>query len=70
MSFFAVQDALMKEYLPSYSIWALLFLRSCMAVVVLGPLILIIGGARMLRTRLMHIHCLRGALFAVGFAVF
>ncbi|MEL7011675.1 MAG: DMT family transporter [Pseudomonadota bacterium] len=70
MSFFAAQDALMKEYLPSYSIWALLFLRSCMAVVVLGPLILIIGGARMLRTRLMHIHCLRGALFAIGFAVF
>ncbi|MEM9845612.1 MAG: DMT family transporter [Pseudomonadota bacterium] len=70
MCFFAVQDALMKEYLPSYSIWALLFLRSCMAVVVLGPLILLIGGARMLRTRLMHIHCLRGALFAIGFAVF
>lgn len=70
MSFFAVQDALMKDYLPAYPIWFLLFLRSCMAVVVLVPLILALGGWRMLRTRLMLVHCARGALFAVGFAVF
>ena len=70
MSFFAIQDALMKDYLPSYSIWFLLFLRSCMAVVVLVPLILLVGGPCMLRTQLMHIHCLRGALFAIGFAIF
>lgn len=70
MSFFAVQDALMKEYLPSYPIWALLFMRSCMAVVLLTPLILVLGGWSMLRTRFMGLHCLRGALFAVGFAIF
>ncbi|MEL7255553.1 MAG: DMT family transporter [Pseudomonadota bacterium] len=70
MCFFAVQDALMKEYLPSYPIWGLLFMRSCMAIVVLVPLILFIGGPAMLRTRFMGLHAARGALFAVGFAIF
>ncbi|MEM7732352.1 MAG: DMT family transporter [Pseudomonadota bacterium] len=70
MCFFAVQDALMKEYLPSYPIWLLLFMRSCMAVVFLTPLILLIGGFKMLRTRLIGLHAVRGALFAVGFAIF
>lgn len=70
MTFFAIQDALMKDYLPSYPIWFLLFLRSCMAVVILVPLILVLGGPQMLKTRFMQVHCLRGALFAVGFAVF
>ncbi len=70
MCFFAVQDALMKDYLPSYSIWGLLFMRSCMAVVFLTPLILLIGGPALLRTRLLRLHALRGGLFAVGFSIF
>ncbi len=70
MTFFAAQDALMKEYLPSYTIWMLLFLRSCMAVLVLVPLIVIIGSPSMLRTQFMWVHLVRGSLFAVGFSIF
>jgi drug/metabolite transporter (DMT)-like permease len=70
MCFFAAQDALMKVYLPSYPIWMLLFLRSCMAAIVLIPLILLMGKPHMLRTRFVGLHIIRGALFATGFSVF
>ncbi len=70
MLFFAAQDTLMKAYLGDYTIWMLLFMRSCMAVAIMVPLVLILSRPHLLRTRFMGLHIIRGALFGTGFAVF
>ena len=70
MSLFAGQDAFMKSLLLTYPIWMLIFVRSCAAVLVLVPLILILGGPHRLTTPLWRLHLLRAALFSVGFSLF
>ena len=70
MLFFAGQDAMMKSLLLDYPIWLLLFIRSCVAVAVLVPLILLLGAPHRLRSPLWPMHLLRAALFAVGFSLF
>lgn len=70
MMFFAGQDALMKSLLLEYPIWLLLFIRSCVSVTILVPLILFLGAPHRLSSPLWRLHLLRGALFAVGFSLF
>ena len=70
MAFFVGQDALMKILLGPYTIWLLMAARGVVAVLVLVPLILMLGGAHRLLTPLWPMHLLRGALFAVGFSLF
>lgn len=70
MCLFAGQDAFMKTLLLTYPIWMLMFVRSCAAVLVLVPLILILGGPHKLTSPLWRLHLLRAMLFAVGFSLF
>lgn len=70
MTFFVGQDALMKTLLGPYTIWVLMAVRGCAAIIVLVPLILFLGGKHRLLTPLWPIHLLRGSLFAVGFSLF
>lgn len=70
MLLFVVQDAAMKSLLLSYAVWPLLFARSVVAVMVLVPLILVLGGSHRLRSRLWPLHLARAALFAAGFSLF
>lgn len=70
MVFFAIQDLVMKILLPAYPIWMLIFLRSAVAVAVLVPLILYLGGPHRLRSPLWRLHLLRGLLFVSGFSLF
>ncbi|KRS15611.1 DMT family transporter [Roseovarius indicus] len=70
MVLFVGQDAFMKTLLQTYPIWMLMFVRSSVAVLVLVPLILLLGGPHRLTSPLWRLHLLRAALFAVGFALF
>ena len=60
----------MKSLLLTYPIWMLIFVRSCAAVLVLVPLILVLGGPHRLTSPLWRLHLLRAALFSVGFSLF
>jgi drug/metabolite transporter (DMT)-like permease len=70
MCLFAGQDAMMKSLLGAYPVWVLMFVRSCVAVAVLVPLILALGGSHRLITPHWRLHLLRSALFSVGFSLF
>ena len=70
MCLFAGQDAMMKSLLGAYPVWVLMFVRSCIAVTVLVPLILALGGPHRLITPHWRLHLLRSALFSVGFSLF
>jgi drug/metabolite transporter (DMT)-like permease len=70
MMFFAAQDAMMKTLLETYPIWLLIFVRSCVSVVTLVPLILILRGPHRLTSPLWRLHLLRAGLFATGFSLF
>ena len=70
MVFFVGQDALMKALLGPYTVWLLMAVRGAVAVLVLVPLILILGGRHRLLTPMWPLHLLRGALFALGFSLF
>lgn len=70
MLFFVVQDALMKSLLETYPVWMLICLRSCIALVVLVPVIAALQGARGLMTSLWYLHLARAFLFATGFSMF
>ncbi len=70
MCLFAGQDAMMKSLLQVYPIWMLMFVRSCVTLLVLVPLILALGGPHRLVSPLWRLHLLRAALFAVGFSLF
>ncbi len=70
MLLFVVQDAAMKSLLASYPVWPLLFARSVVAVMVLVPLIVWLGGSHSLRSALWPLHLARAALFATGFSMF
>ena len=70
MAFFVIQDGMMKSMLGPISLWVLILARGVMAVVVLVPVILILGGRHRLWTPLWPLHLLRAALFTWGFALF
>ncbi|MEM9496662.1 MAG: DMT family transporter [Pseudomonadota bacterium] len=70
MVFFVAQDAMMKSLLDSYPVWLLIFVRSLVALAVLGPLILWLGAPHRLFSPLWPLHFLRGLLFAIGFSLF
>ena len=70
MTFFVGQDALMKVLLGPYTVWLLMAVRGVVAMLVLVPLILMLGGRHRLLTPLWPLHLLRGALFALGFSLF
>ena len=60
----------MKSLLNAYPIWVLMFIRSCVAVALLVPLILILGGPHRLRSAHWRLYLLRAVLFAMGFSLF
>lgn len=70
MCLFAGQDAMMKLLLGAYPLWVLMFVRSCAAVLVLVPLILVLGGSHRLTTPHWRLHLLRATLFSAGFSLF
>lgn len=70
MIFFVIQDVTMKTLLLSYPIWMLIFIRSVVAVIVLVPLILWLGGPHRILSPLWPLHLIRGLLFVVGFSLF
>lgn len=70
MLFFVLQDAMMKSLLDVYPIWALLFVRSVVSVLILTPLIAVLGGPHRLLTPLWPLHLARAALFTTGFSLF
>ncbi|MEL7467705.1 MAG: DMT family transporter [Pseudomonadota bacterium] len=70
MIFFVGQDLLMKDLLVTFSIWLLMAVRGAVALLVLVPLILTLGGQHRMFTPLWPLHLLRGLLFAVGFSLF
>lgn len=70
MVFYAVQDAMMKSLLETYSVWMLIFFRALVSVIILSPIILWLGAPYRILTPLWPIHAVRGALFAVAFALF
>ncbi len=70
MLFFVTQDMFMKSLLQTYPIWMLIFVRSCIAILLLVPTIAILGAPHRLWTPLWPLHLLRAALFAVGFSLF
>ena len=70
MAFFVVQDGMMKSLLQTYPIWMLIFARGVMAVLILGPAIVILGGPHRLLSPLWPLHLARAALFASGFSLF
>jgi drug/metabolite transporter (DMT)-like permease len=70
MLFFVVQDGMMKALLGTYPVWMLVFARAAMAVMILGPVILIKGAPNRFLTPLWPLHFARAALFTVGFTLF
>ena len=70
MTLFVGQDALMKSLLGEYPLWILMAIRSAVAVAVLVPLIIILGGPHRLRSPNWRLHLLRAALFSGGFSLF
>jgi len=70
MIFFVMQDVTMKALLVAYPIWMLIFVRSVVAVIVLVPLILFLGGSHRLLSPLWRLHLIRGLLFVIGFSLF
>lgn len=70
MVFYAVQDAMMKSLLDTYSVWMLIFFRALVSVIILTPLIVWLGAPYRVLTPLWPIHALRGSLFAIAFALF
>jgi len=70
MVFFAGQDVMMKSLLGSNPVWLLMFARTCVAVVVLVPLILLLGGPHRLTTLHWRLHLVRALLFSSGFSLF
>jgi drug/metabolite transporter (DMT)-like permease len=70
MCFFVGQDVLIKGLLGAQPLWMLIFARACIAVVVLGPLIVWLGGKHSLYTALWPIHLVRAFLFTGGFSMF
>lgn len=70
MILFAVQDAMMKLLIGTFTVWELIGVRGMIAAAILIPAILILGGEHRLLTPHWRVHILRGALFAVGFSLF
>lgn len=70
MLLFSGQDGLMKFLLVEFPIWGLIAVRSAIAVAVLTPLILILGGPHRIFTPLWPWHLCRAGLFALGFSLF
>ncbi len=70
MAFFAGQDAMMKSLLGTYPIWVLMFVRSCVAVAVLVPLIVLLGGSHRLTTPSWRLHLVRSFFFTGAFSMF
>ncbi|MGI3183630.1 DMT family transporter [Nioella aestuarii] len=70
MTFFVVQDGMMKSLLEDYTVWQLIVTRGVMAVMVMVPMILWFGAPHRLITPLWRLHLLRAALLATGFAAF
>ncbi|GAB4299895.1 MAG: DMT family transporter [Roseovarius sp.] len=70
MLFFVGQDVLMKTLLGNWTIWVLMSVRACMAVIVLVPLILMLGHPHRLVSPNWRLHLLRAVLFTTGFALF
>ncbi|MEM9059587.1 MAG: DMT family transporter [Pseudomonadota bacterium] len=70
MAFFVGQDVLMKDLLGAFTVWTLMAVRGAVALMVLVPLIVILGGPHRLLTPLWALHFVRGVLFAIGFSLF
>ncbi len=70
MMLFVAQDGMMKSLLEVYPIWMLIGVRGVMALMILGPIILYLGGPHRLFSPLWPLHLLRAALFASGFTCF
>lgn len=70
MSFFVIQDGMMKHLLGPISMWVLIMARGAMAVLVFVPVIAFLGAPHRLLTPLWPIHLLRAVLFAWGFSLF
>ena len=67
---FVGQDGLMKSLLNVYPIWTLIAVRGVVAIVILAPVIVYLGGPYRLFTPLWPLHLLRATLFAAGFTLF
>lgn len=68
MTLFVGQDAMMKSLLAAHPLWILMFVRSCVAVAVLVPLIVVLGHR--LTTPHWRLHLARATLFSLGFSLF
>ncbi|MBC7282489.1 DMT family transporter [Hoeflea sp.] len=67
---FVGQDLMVKDLMAAQPLWMLIFARACVAVLVLAPLIVWLGGNHRLYTPLWPIHLLRAFLLTTGFAMF
>ena len=67
---FVGQDLMVKDLLGAQPLWMLIFARACIAVLVLVPLIIWLGGKHRLYTPLWPIHLVRAFLLTGGFAMF
>ncbi|MDP2121365.1 MAG: DMT family transporter [Hoeflea sp.] len=67
---FVGQDLLIKDLLGAQPLWMLIFVRACISILVLAPLILWLGGNHRLYTPLWPIHLVRAFLLTAGFAMF
>ena len=67
---FVGQDLMVKDLLGAQPLWMLIFVRACISILVLAPLIVWLGGKHRLTTPLWPIHLLRAFLLTAGFAMF
>ncbi len=67
--FFVGQDLLVKGLLNVQPLWMLIFVRACVSIVVLVPLIAWLGGKHRLYTPLWPVHLVRALLLTAGFAM-
>lgn len=70
MLFFVGQDALMKSFLGTYSLWLLFVARAIVTVLVLTPAIVYLGAPHRLLTPFWPLHLARALLFVTGFSLF
>ncbi|MDP2734359.1 MAG: DMT family transporter, partial [Hoeflea sp.] len=68
--FFVGQDVMVKGLLGAQPLWMLIFVRACISILVLAPLIVWLGGKHRIYTPLWPIHLLRAFLLTTGFAMF
>jgi drug/metabolite transporter (DMT)-like permease len=70
MTFFVMQDVMMKSLLGPFPLWQLICVRSLLTSVILIPAIVLIGQPHRILTPYWPLHLLRAALFAIGFSLF